>query len=648
MRSTALVSFLVLLAGCDVTQTQPELNDGPAFGQIGGQVLDLQGEPIPGVTVDIQGTSALTDGEGIYLVDGVEPADGIAITFHKSGFAKSYESADLISWETVNANAVLMAVDGTEWFDASIGGTVQVGKVSVAFPPDAIAYDDGTAYTGTVTVEITHVDPRTEEGLAAPGDLRAFAFPADSAAKDIYDNEQLVSYGMVDVTLSDDKGDLLKLKNGKEAQIDMPINQEGLASVYLLKAGDQQDTWSYDPSRLGWVEEGVGEVYESEEGELMFGFAASHFSWWNCDQGMVPTCAAGKVLDTLNFPVRGAEVKCSGGASSSVATTDENGNYVCSVLTGDTVKFEGSTFVADRIWAATQGGFYMDGEGSSSATCEPIPDIKIEVCREAGVVMADNLTAHYADDASAEVDQLRAWFWDPPGTVSECSDPWADVGFDTCTALVPADNHTRYPDMSADGMPSDTKSVGPWLDIGTGSDTYKLERTVLDGRPVYVWDTQQFSDSDGVLDENDINSEFVDFQGGDNLSALAPGDAADGMGAIAQDDLLTIPADVELSSNAGPLEIRAGETVSFSMRSGGHPDGVMVFGIADRESDALMCRFTDDGSVTVSGAYMNLMGSADHAGLGIYRTEVGWVAGPDGLPIRIQSFSGAVVPVAMQ
>ncbi len=140
----------------------------------------------------------------------------------------------------------------------------------------------------------------------------------------------------------------------------------------------------------------------------------------------------------------------------------------------------------------------------------------------------------------------------------------------------------------------------------------------------------------------------MDFQGGDNLTATAPGDVSDGMGAIEQDDLLTIPADVALSTNAGPLNITNGEQVTFSMRGESHPDGVMVFGIADRETEALLCRFTDDGSVTISGSHMSKLDATDNAGLGIYRTEVGWVAGPDGLPIRIQSFSGAVVPVQIQ
>jgi hypothetical protein len=382
----------------------------------------------------------------------------------------------------------------------------------------------------------------------------------------------------------------------------------------------------------------------------MFGFSASHFSWWNCDQGLVPTCAAGKVIDTLNFPVRGAEVSCKGDASSSTATTDADGNYVCSVLAGDDVLFEGGTFVANTTWSARQGKFFMDGEGSSSATCEPIPDIKIEVCREAGIVMADNLTAHFsADEDAAEIDQLRAWFWDPVGTVSECADPWADVAFDTCITLVPSQNDSRYPDISPDGIPTATKSVGSYLEIGAGNTAYRMDRTYVDNRPVYVWDAEEFNSSGSTgFDESAVSTEYVQFEGGDTLSAKAPGDSSDGMGSINQNDLLTIPADVELTGTLGPLEVTRGQSLNFTLRAGNHPDGVMVFGIADRDSEALLCRFTDDGSMTVPGADLSVLDAADNAGIGVYRTEVGWVAGPDGLPIRIQSFSGAVIPVIIK
>ncbi len=660
MRTTAALSVLFLIAGCDTpAESTYDIYDGPAFGQIGGQVVDLDGEPLADVSVTVQGVEVLTDADGMYLVDSMEPAEGIAVAFYKQGYAKGYSRADLISWETVNANSVLAEIDGTATFDAVTGGTIQVGEVTVQFPPGAIQYRDGASYDGTVTAEVTFIDPRTRELLAAPGDLRGVTLADQGAGKDLFDGNQLVSYGMVDVTLTDAgerDEETLDLKPGFAAEIDMPVEQDGLAATYLMEAGAEQQTWSFDPETMAWTEEGLGEVWEyvpeeDEEGEagLYFNFTATHFSWWNCDQGMVPTCAAGKVIDTLNFPVRGAEVTCAGGASTSTATTDADGNYVCSVLAGDTVNFSGSTYVANRNWTASRGAYFMDGEGSSAATCEPIPDIKIEVCREAGIVMADNLTAHYSAEDSADVDQLRAWFWDPPGTVSECADPWSSIGMDTCTTMVPADTPSHYPDMGSDGMPDDTKSVGSWFQVTGGAQPYTLDRELVDGRPVYVWDQQSFTSSDGVVDESDITNEFVDFSGGDNLGATAPGDLSDNMGPISQNDLLTIPTDVELTgSNAGPVEVSAGQGLSFTMRSGSHPDGVMVFGIASKDDPALLCRFTDDGSVSIPGGSMSAMGATDYAGLGIYRTEVGWVAGPDGLPIRIQSFSGAVVPLTVK
>ena len=94
----------------------------------------------------------------------------------------------------------------------------------------------------------------------------------------------------------------------------------------------------------------------------------------------------------LDFPVRGAEVTCRGDQSTSVVTTDNQGYYVCSILVGDTVNFGASTFVGGRTWGNSTSAF-MDGEGSDSTTCEPIPTIKIDVCRIAGAINVQNVNS---------------------------------------------------------------------------------------------------------------------------------------------------------------------------------------------------------------------------------------------------------------
>ncbi len=645
------------LAACATAETpQAELE---AWGEIAGFVTDVQGDALIDVTVTVQDLTVLTDDQGYFLVDGVTPSQSIRISYDKPGYARTYGGADLISWETVAASAVMAPIDGTAFFDAVAGGKIQVGEVKVDFPADSIVDKaTGQSYSGQVSVEVTHVNPRTDELMAAPGDLRARIKVGDGAAKDLFEESQLVSYGMVDVSLFDVGGDPLQLAQGAGAQVEMPIDQEGLATAYQLVPGDEEKVWSYDPDSVVWVDEGTGTVFEDEvTGLLMFSFVASHFSWWNSDKPATPTCAEGKVVDVLKFPVRGAEVVCGGASSTAITYTDENGMYECPVLAGDTVIFTGTTVIASRDWAEHSASIFIDcpsgdhfcevDASGMDGACYPVPDIEIPVCREAGIVMADNLEILTGDDTLIDLDGLRAWFWEPPGDPAECDDPWEDVPMEDCSTVTPSDYPLSHPDIGADGVPEDTKSVGPWFEVENNREAFQLERVMQDGRPVYVWDTQSFDDADGIMSEDDLGVTPMDLRGGDPLAASAPGDSVDGMGAIDQPDLLTLPDDLAVRMSSD-LEIVRGGSVALTADAGHHPDGLKAFVMTDKDSPALMCRFNDDGGFSLPASATSALLETDSAGLAIFRTEVGWVAGPDGLPIRIQAFSGTATQVTVK
>ncbi len=652
--ATVLLPLWAACATSDSSQTELE-----PWGELAGFVTDVQGEPLAGVEVTAQDLSVLTDDRGYYLVQGLTPAQDIRVTYDKSGYAKTYGGADLISWETVAANATMSLIDGVATFEASVGGLVRVGEVSIDFPAHGVVDKaTGQPYDGEVTVEVTHVNPRTDELAAAPGDLKALIRAGSSQGKDFFEEAQLVSYGMVDVSIFDISGDALQLADGAGASVEMPIDQDGLASNYQLEPGDEQKVWSYDPDNIIWQDEGTGTVFEDEEtGELLFEFRATHFSWWNCDQPATPTCAEGKVVDVLKFPVRGAEVICQGGSSTAITYTDDDGMYECPVLAGDTVQFKGTTIVAEQSWSDASASIFIDcpdgdhfcevDENGMDGACYPVPDIEIDVCREAGIVMADNLDALAADDKFIALDGLRAWFWDPPGDPEECEDPWTTIPLGDCATGIPSESPLSHPDIGPDGVPEDTKSVGAWFEVDNGREAFVMQRKVQNGRPIYVWDTQTFADADGIPSEEDLSVDPMDLRGGDPLAATAPGDTTDGMGAIDQPDLLTIPADLSVGMT-NDMEVVRGSSVPLTTDAGQHPDGLRVFMMTHKDETALMCRFEDDGGFSIPSTATSALGPSDQAGLGVFRAEVGWVAGPDGLPIRIQAFSGAAAQVIVK
>ena len=58
------------------------------------------------------------------------------------------------------------------------------------------------------------------------------------------------------------------------------------------------------------------------------------------------------------------------------------------------------------------------------------------------------------------------------------------------------------------------------------------------------------------------------------------------------------------------------------------------------DGSSMICRMNDDGNIRIPGSAMNQM-DRGWAGLGIYNADTGWALGPDGLPVRLQVFSGS-------
>jgi len=626
-----LITLGLLAIGCRAGQNYDDVYTGPVHGKVSGLVTSIDGSPLGGVSVSTQDVTAVTADDGSYTLLDVDPAENIVIEFSKQGYAKNYTSATLHSWETVASNASLIEADGLVAIDSTTPSNVEVFGTKIRFVENSFFNPGGSLYTGEVTVQITHVDPSTQEVWGAPTDLTAIGHstPSDTT-KDVANVSQLVSYGMVDVALFGADGQELMISSDMPAFLEIPITNGDLPEVYQLSPGDTQSSWSFDPSVGKWVEEGVGTVVE-EDGVISFQFEASHFSWWNCDQGFVPSCASGRILDITGFPVRGAEVTCDGAQSFSTATTDDDGYFVCSVLVGDEVTFTATTVVDNRLWSQETVQF-MDGEGSSAAECEPIKNLDIDVCRLAGTINVQNVVGTTEVDAEMQSDNVGAFFWEPPGDLKYCNDPLESLNVGDCWVGTHEEVQRAFPEGSIPGIPDDSRSVGAWFEVRTEKETYRIDQEPVDAQPTYTWDNYSF---DGV----EVVDQRPDFNAGDILDAQAPGDFSSYFGAWEVPGFAVVPTATDIDTEETSLSIGSSLSVTYD----GH-DAEEVFVSVYSGDTQMFCKFEDDGQLTIQSSGL----SEGWGGISVYHLETDLFAGPDGLPIRTQVFSGETIPLEIQ
>ena len=625
-----LFTLGLLALGCRAGQNYDDVYEGPVHGKVSGLVTSIDGSPLSGVNVSAQDVSAVTSEDGTYTLLDMDPGENIVVQFSKEGYARNYTTATLHSWETAASNASLIEADGFVAIDSTTPSNVEVFGTKIRFLENSFFNSDGSQYTGEVTVQVTHVDPSTQEVWGAPTDLTAIGHstPSDGRAKDVSNVSQLVSYGMVDVALFGSDGQELNISSDTPAFLEIPITNGDLPEVYQLTPGDTQASWSFDPQVGRWTEEGVGTIVE-EDGVISFQFEASHFSWWNCDQGFVPSCASGRILDITGFPVRGAEVTCDGAQSFSTATTDDDGYFVCSVLVGDEVTFTATTVVDSRLWSQETIQF-MDGEGSSAADCEPVKNLDIDVCRIAGTINVQNVVGTTEVEAELHSDNVGGFFWEPPGDLKYCNDPLESLSVGECWSGTHEEVQRAFPEGTIPGIPVDSRSVGNWLEIRTEKERYRIDQESVDSQPNYTWDNFSF---DGV----EVVDQRPEFNAGDILDVQAPGDYSSYFGAWEAPGFAIIPTATNIDSN-GDASLSLGASLSVSY-DGYDQDEVFVSAYSG--DTQMFCKFEDDGNFTIQSTGL----SSGWGGLSVFHLETDLLAGPDGLPIRTQVFSGGTIPL---
>lgn len=276
-----------------------------------GAVYWEYGDPASYITVTSGTTTTQTNDQGVFYLTDVAVNNGRAVVTFTNGSYSVTRSAELKDgdfWEVVISNTNYSS------FNATSGGTTQYNGMKVEIPNNAVVDANGNAYTGSVSTQISYLDPASENFAAAMpgGDLMASGYGSVDASNP---NPQLVSYGMVRFEMTGD-GQKLQLKEGSEATITFPATD-------VEKPSDDSTIpiWSFNEETGLWVYE--GEATKQPDGSYVG--KVKHFSWYNLDYPSTRATCKVTVKDSKGTLIKNQRVV----VGQTQAYTDENGVATC-------------------------------------------------------------------------------------------------------------------------------------------------------------------------------------------------------------------------------------------------------------------------------------------------------------------------------
>ena len=310
-----------------------------------GQIIDEGGQAISGAQVRVEGELVTTDENGVFRLRPMRvPADDAKLMVTKIGYFEFsrayYVEDDAMQIVTIQ----LLHKDQIGTVSAASGGTVQLsGGATLVFPAGAFVDQTGNVYNGTVRVFARKLDQTSPDfALNMPGDLRGINKAGEQ--------QSLGNYGMVGVELQGQAGQELRIRQGNEVEIHLPIAPGQSAS-----APAEITLWHYDIQQARWIEEGsaqrVGNVYVGR---------VKHFSFWSFSTAFNLVLLDGKAfLVDIMHPLKGAVVRLTMTSDSTkgYATTSANGVFKGGVPMGETFTMDILNECGEVIFTQPAGPF---------------------------------------------------------------------------------------------------------------------------------------------------------------------------------------------------------------------------------------------------------------------------------------------------
>jgi len=267
----ALLSFSTLIFSCkkdlvDPYDTAGNTSSVVSTNSILVQTVDVNGNPISGVNVELDGTSKTSDANGVVQFTSMSlPSENASLVSSKSGY---YKNQSVISPEANEELSIVVTLDEatTVSVNGSNGGRVDCENGGyIEFGADGFLNANGSIYSGDVNVAAKYIDPATAtNNKVIPNSFSGL----DEKGESVF----VENHGMLQVEIMDASGNELTINPDNKAELHIPVtaadasNPENKLPLYYFHEGYGK-----------WIEDGQVKLKDGEYvGEV------SHFTFWMC------------------------------------------------------------------------------------------------------------------------------------------------------------------------------------------------------------------------------------------------------------------------------------------------------------------------------------------------------------------------------
>ena len=307
------MALMGVIAGCGGGGDGAATPAAPTGTVNGSVVASNTGAALAGVAVTSGTRSTSSAADGSFTLTEVPSGDGQVVAFVLAGHAKGVLTVPVAAGATARVNARLTPVGATQSFDAATAATVTVAgsPAQVRLPAAGLVTASGAAATGTVTAEVTPINPATNPANM-PGNYTAQAAGSGTP-------QPIESFGALNVTLKDAGGNELNLAAGKTATIRIPLATRSASAPATIPL------FFFNETTALWVQEGTATLAGTAPNQYYEG-TVSHFTYWNADRVTDTIRVIGCVQDKAGARVAGAEVTSYGSDYSGRNTVFSNAN----------------------------------------------------------------------------------------------------------------------------------------------------------------------------------------------------------------------------------------------------------------------------------------------------------------------------------